>query len=79
MTDITTSWMWAVDSGGVNGVTIDPVHRSLAWFEDIGCACGDSIADQSYDSLLEDGPALGGVPAEILTEITTTVQALKQR
>ena len=57
MQSITTSWIWAdAASGGVKGARIDLAAGSIEWVDQPGCACGDSIASQTFADFLENVP-----------------------
>lgn len=70
-----TAWIWAYNDG-TSGMTIDVDKQRLQWFEEIGCACGDSLFDQSYETFLSRGAPIGGVPENVLAEIESTVRQL---
>jgi hypothetical protein len=74
----TTSWMWPTDDGDVNGATIDTIKARIHWFDNgIGCACGDSTAEQTYADFRKKGPAIGSIPGDVLAEIQTSIQVLE--
>lgn len=68
----TTSWMWN-DSGEVNGLRLDLDARVLLWFDGIGCACGDSTAEQPFADFW-GGNLLGfNPPEDVLAEVREVV------
>lgn len=72
-TSRTTSWMWN-DDGEVNGLRLDLDDRLLLWFDGIGCACGDSTAEQPFVDFL-DGNLLGfNPPDDVLAEVQAVVR-----
>lgn len=73
--NITTSWIWPAGSG-VNGMTIDTERGVLDWFDNVGCACGDSSARQTYAQFMQQGPAFGGIPVDVMDEIRETLLRL---
>ena len=74
----TTSWMWASGNGGTNGATIDTVDHMIQWFDEVGCACGDSVAVQSFEQFRQAGPMLDGMPEDVHEEIMTVVTNLEE-
>jgi hypothetical protein len=74
----TTSWMWPTDDGDVNGATIDTISQRIHWFDSgLGCACGDSTAEQTYAEFRAKGPAVGTIPDDVLAEIHASIAALE--
>jgi hypothetical protein len=73
---INTAWMWPLDSGGVNGLKIDRDRGVLQWYDEIGCACDDATATQTYADYRENGPAFSDTPDDVLSELATAVDAL---
>lgn len=73
---VTTSWMWATSSGGVNGVEFDTDQSLLMWYDEMGCACGDSSATQTPADFLTNGPRFSNLPADVQQEITTSLEKL---
>lgn len=71
----TTTWMWEAGTS-INGVRIDLHDAQLEWYDEVGCACGDSTVEQSYADFQADGPALGNLPEDVLTELQNAVNLL---
>ncbi|MCU0497375.1 MAG: hypothetical protein MUF87_08500 [Anaerolineae bacterium] len=74
---MTTSWIWKANDG-INGLKINVERGLLEWFDEIGCACGDSTDTQSYTDFLAKGALLGTIPSEVLDEARETVTRLNQ-
>lgn len=70
----TTSWMWR-DGEEVNGLQLDLDDQKLLWFDGIGCACGDSTAEQSFADFLAGGPRGFNPPEDVLSEVRAVVAA----
>lgn len=70
----TTSWLWRAGEG-MNGLTLNVGERTLEWYDSIGCACGDSTAEQSTEEFRKKGPYLG-LPEDIRAELETTLTTL---
>jgi len=75
---LTTSWMWGVDSGGVNGANIDIDRQQIHWFDSVGCACGDSSAVQTFGDFREKGSPLGHLDDDIYKEMMTTLAQVER-
>lgn len=76
----TTSWMWANENGGVNGVNIDVDGEKIHWFDDaVACACGDSSAVQNFEHFEQSGPIFGNIPGDILEELHQSVVMLRSQ
>jgi hypothetical protein len=73
---VTTSWLWKAGEG-VNGVQIDTDDRMLEWYDDIGCACGDSTAVQSFADFHARGPKFTSIPPEVADEVRASLAALE--
>ena len=71
----TTSWLWSAGNG-VNGARIDLDKAHLEWYDDLGCACGDSEAEQTYADFRAKGPAFGNPPQDVLDEMNEAVDML---
>jgi hypothetical protein len=71
-----TAWMWPTEDGGVNGVKIDTERGLIQWFDEIGCACGDSDILQSYEHYAENGPAFPNAPEDVLAGLAAAVTVL---
>jgi len=69
-----TSWMWHNDaSNGVQGAAIIPQKRLVLWFDEPGCACAGSHAEQRFTDFLQNGPRYIVPPADILEEIRDSI------
>jgi hypothetical protein len=75
MTDIVTSWMWKQDEE-IWGLNLNVKKQTLAWMDGIGCACGDSFAEQSLDDFLAQGPRFGNPPDDVVEEVTHSVKSV---
>lgn len=73
---ITLSWMWR-DGESINALKINTDRRRLEWFDEIGCACGDSTAEQSFADFAAHGAKLSGVPDDVLSELRQSLNALE--
>lgn len=73
---LTTSWMWKQDDGEIWGLTLDVDARKLDWYDGVGCACGDSFAEQSIQDFLQKGPRYGSLPADVLDEVRAAIAAV---
>jgi hypothetical protein len=75
--NLTTSWLWKAGEG-VNGVKIDADRQQLDWYDDIGCACGDSTLSQTYDDYFQRGPAFSSIPDDVRAEVDQSLETLQQ-
>ncbi|MBZ0295550.1 MAG: hypothetical protein K8L99_23530 [Anaerolineae bacterium] len=75
---LTTSWMWKDDNEEIWGMTINREKGVLEWADSIGCACGDSFAQQSITDFLEKGPQYGNPPQDVLDEIRATLHQMNR-
>ena len=76
-TGIPTAWMWANErTGGVAGVTLDVGRRLLQWYDEPGCACGDSSALQPAADFLQRGPRGGSPPPDVIAEMRAALARL---
>lgn len=78
MDKTTESWMWADGQGGVQGATIDLDEQHVSWFDQPGCACAGSDAEQSLSDFLKDGPRYSVPPADILAEMRAMAQGSRE-
>lgn len=74
---MTTSWIWKANDG-INGLKINTERGLLEWFDEIGCACGDSTDTQTYADFLAKGALLGTIPADVLSEARAAVSTFHQ-
>ncbi|HSH01465.1 MAG TPA: hypothetical protein VLL52_03030 [Anaerolineae bacterium] len=76
MSNKLSTWMWATDNG-VHGLDFDPQENILRWYDSIGCACGDTTAQQTPTQYRQKGIP-GGilfVPDDILAELDALLPA----
>lgn len=76
---LTTSWMWRQDDGEIWGLTLNLEKQTLEWFDGIGCACGDSFAEQSIEDFRRRGAHYGSPPDDVLAEVRAALQALENK
>jgi hypothetical protein len=69
--------MWKQDDGEIWGLTVNREKKKLEWADSIGCACGDSFAEQTYDDFLKMGPRYANPPQDVLQEIYESVRLLQ--
>lgn len=74
---LTTSWLWPAGDG-VNGLQVDAQKKLLKWFDAVGCACGDSTAEQSIVDFRSSGPAFPAPPEDVLAELEETLRAIDE-
>jgi hypothetical protein len=75
--ELTTSWLWRAGEG-VNGLKINADKHLLEWYDDLGCACGDSSMTQSYDEYFQRGPAFSSLPDDVKEEVDQSLATLTQ-
>jgi hypothetical protein len=73
-----TSWIWPHDNG-VNGAVLNLEKGLVEWFDGPGCACGDSSQIQSFEDFLRHGPRYGTPPDDVLEEMRSTLESLRQQ
>jgi hypothetical protein len=73
---LTTAWMWKQPDEEIWGLTINKDTRKLEWFDGIGCACGDSFAEQTFADFLQKGPRYGDLPEDVMAEVQFALQTL---
>lgn len=74
---LTTVWMWKDASNDeVWGLTANLNKEKLEWSDSIGCACGDSFAEQTFADFLEKGPRYGEPPEDVVAEVYETLRAV---
>lgn len=73
MSELITSWMWKQDEE-IWGLTLNVKKQVLAWMDGIGCACGDSFAEQTLTDFIEKGPRFGNPPADVVEEVHHSVR-----
>lgn len=76
---ITTSWMWKQEDGEVWGLTLNIAERKLEWFDGIGCACGDSFAEQTVEDFSQKGARYGELPADVMAEVRESLAAIEAK
>ncbi|GAB1420762.1 hypothetical protein MASR2M15_08830 [Anaerolineales bacterium] len=70
-----SSWIWHDDmTDMVNGATVDYDRGTIQWYEQPGCACGDSKDEQKLEDFIKRGPALLAPPDDIIAEMQKTFQ-----
>ncbi|MDX1994679.1 MAG: hypothetical protein SF029_20010 [bacterium] len=72
---VNTSWMWK-DGEELNGLKLNRDTGRLEWYDGVGCACGDSTAEQTVEQFRSRGPAFGNPPADVLEELETAITTL---
>lgn len=79
-TDLTTNWMWQDEgSGGVKGAVANPERKTISWFNEPGCACGDSEFTQAFQEFLQKGPIYINPPTDVLDEIRQNLILLLEK
>ncbi len=65
-----SAWMWTLDDE-LRALTLDLERGRLAWFDQIGCHCGDSTTTQSIAAFRQEGPPpfIGPLPADVATAL----------
>jgi len=65
---VTTEWTWAN-----KGVSIENGH--LVWFEQLGAVsyASGAASTQEFDDFRAKGPAVEGVPDDVLAELTREI------
>jgi len=74
---VSTSWMWKDDDGEIWGLMVNRDRQKVEWSDSVGCACGDSFAEQTFADFLAKGPRYGNPPDDVLSEAYESVQALR--
>jgi hypothetical protein len=62
----------------VNGLKINRDKGLLEWYDDLGCACGDSTTTQTYQEYAQRGPAFSSMPEDVQAEVEQSLAALTQ-
>ena len=73
--ELTTSWLWQAGDG-VNGLKIDADQGLMQWYDNFGCACGDSTATQTYEDYFKRGPTFSSMPDDVKAEVAQSLEAL---
>ncbi|MCS6836371.1 MAG: hypothetical protein NZ750_10175 [Anaerolineae bacterium] len=68
-------FMWADDSGGVQGAVLDLEAGCIQWFDQPGCACGEDEQFQSLSDFMAQGSVYLSPPPEVVAEIRGLVAA----
>ena len=78
MTDkIQTAWMWRDEqTDSIAGVLIDIELGVLQWYDEPGCACAGSNAEQTVSDFLETGPRIARPPDDVLAEMRMALQSV---
>lgn len=74
---LNTAWMWKDEEGEIWGLTLNKDKQKVEWADSIGCACGDSFAEQTFADFLAKGPRYGNPPDDVLAEAYESVQAFQ--
>ncbi len=74
---MTTAWMWRAGQG-INALKLDVEQRRLRWFDEVGCACGDSSAEQTVAEYRQRGAPGFTPPEDVLAEIDEALRVLEQ-
>lgn len=72
---ITTSWLWQAGEG-VNGLKINTDRARIEWYDEVGCACGDSTITQTYHEFRTQGPTFSSIPDDVQAEVEASLAAL---
>jgi hypothetical protein len=67
--------MWKTEDDEIWGLTLDADAQKLDWYDGIGCACGDSFAEQTFDDFLQKGPRYGTLPPDVENEVRAALAA----
>jgi hypothetical protein len=67
--------MWPYNNG-VQGVMLNPATGRLSWFDNPGCACGDSAQEQTIEDFLKNGPLYGSPPDDVLAEMRAVLETV---
>ena len=78
MTDkIQTAWMWRDEqTDSIAGVTVDIEQGVLQWYDEPGCACAGSNAEQTVSDFLETGSRIARPPDDVLAEMRMALQSV---
>jgi hypothetical protein len=68
--------MWKQPDDEIWGLTVNRDKGRVEWYDGIGCACGDSFAEQTFADFLQKGPRFGDLPDDVLAEVQTTLKTL---
>ena len=75
-TQTNTAWIWRDEATmQVMGASYDPKKDVLQWYDEPGCACTGSHAQQNLADFLTNGASMLNPPDEILTEMRADLQA----
>ncbi len=76
---VNTTWMWANSRGGTGGLQLHTDEMVLEWFDDAaGCACAESVGEQSIAVFREKGALVSGMPEDVREELEYTLQTLAE-
>lgn len=65
-------WVYESPSRNTKGVTL--TDAGLQWWERGHSFAGGASSHQSLDDFLQNGPAIAGLPAELIAELTDAVR-----
>ena len=69
-----TAWIWQDDmTQSVMGATADLDERLIRWWDQPGCACGDSRFTQAIADFISNGPAWFSPPDDVLGEMRSAL------
>lgn len=78
--NLPSTFIWHDDhTGAMMSAVIDYDDARVQWYEEVGCACGDSFAVQSIADYLARGPRGVMVPDETAQAIRSALQSYEDR
>ena len=74
-----SSWIWLADEK-IYGLDVDIEAGVLHWYDQIGCSCEDSMADQTVAHFRQRGvlPIVPELPSDILAELKALAEAITE-
>jgi 3-hydroxyacyl-CoA dehydrogenase len=73
---VNTAWMWKDDQDAIWGLTLNRERGVLEFADSIGCACGDSFAEQTFADFRARGSRYADLPADVEAEVLAALAAL---
>lgn len=72
-----SSWIWVANEK-IYGLNVDIETGVLHWYDQIGCSCEDSTADQTVTDFQQQGvlPIVPELPSDILAELRALAEAI---
>lgn len=69
--------MWTLDDE-MRALNLDREQGRLAWFDQIGCHCGDSTTTQSLADFRADGPPpfIGPLPPDVAAQLAAALATI---